>query len=275
MPALFAAAGCAFATWTIPTPGSSAWPNAVMRPGPPVATGSTSLPVRASVEAAGLVILAAAKACGEGLAGALLAVVVGLAVAAFDVLDVLAVLAGCVAAGLAPVVFEPVASEPPPQPARRAIGSAIRGRAWRLMGGQPTFSHKPHRKAVLDLGVSAPARGYSAGVSRAAWVLFAVVAVLLAGCGGSARPRSASTAPVAEGRRLFLAQRCGDCHALATVGARGGSGPDFDTSERLTRAQLRAALLEGANGMPSYAGRLTPAQLDAVSAFLFAATHAR
>lgn len=115
------------------------------------------------------------------------------------------------------------------------------------------------------------------------WIARAVLAALaaaLAACGSGAGGAPASpsrppmrVAPVAAGRILFVRERCGDCHALAAVGARGaGGGPDFDTSEQLTRAQLRAALVEGANGMPSYAGRLSPRQLDALAAFLFAAT---
>jgi mono/diheme cytochrome c family protein len=128
--------------------------------------------------------------------------------------------------------------------------------------------------------VCAPGRAATvAGVSWAARAVLAAAASLLVACGGGAGatspPRRAGASDLAAGRRLFLAERCGACHALATVGAHGGSGPDFDASERLTRAQLRAALAEGANGMPSYAGRLVPRQLDALVAFLYAATHAR
>ncbi len=118
---------------------------------------------------------------------------------------------------------------------------------------------------------------YSARVPSRRSAALAVVAALLAGCGAGASHgahRPALRPPsVAAGRRLFVRERCGACHALAALHARGGSGPDFDTSERLTRAQLRLALVAGANGMPSYAGRLAPQQLDALSAFLFAATH--
>jgi len=119
-----------------------------------------------------------------------------------------------------------------------------------------------------------------------AWVArgaLAAAATLVIACGaGAPRPSSApasgpaataTPSSIAAGRRLFASEHCGDCHALAAVGARGGSGPDFDTSERLSQAQLRVALAEGANGMPSYAGRLAPRQLDALAAFLFAATH--
>jgi mono/diheme cytochrome c family protein len=113
--------------------------------------------------------------------------------------------------------------------------------------------------------VSCPA---SAWVARGS---LAAAATLLLACGAGA-PHGSAASSTAAGRRLFAAEHCGACHALAAVHARGGSGPDFDTSERLTRPQLRAALTEGANGMPSYAGRLTPAQLAALAAFLFAAT---
>jgi mono/diheme cytochrome c family protein len=74
---------------------------------------------------------------------------------------------------------------------------------------------------------------------------------------------------VATGRALFVKERCGGCHALRAVGAKGGQGPSFDARrERLSRAQLRRALAEGANGMPSYARRLSPRQLDQLTAFL-------
>ena len=102
----------------------------------------------------------------------------------------------------------------------------------------------------------------------------------LAGCGsgrdGAAppAPRSSAIAPgEADGRRIFVAAGCGSCHALRAAGTHGTNGPDFDTSERLDRAQLRSSLTEGANGMPSYAGRLTPRQMDAVTRFLYDATH--
>lgn len=102
-------------------------------------------------------------------------------------------------------------------------------------------------------------------------------ALATASCGGgpSARPPATGGATALEGRRLFVRTGCGTCHALATVQARGASGPDFDTSERLDRAQLRESLTEGANGMPSYAGRLTARQMDAITEFLYAATHGR
>ena len=81
-----------------------------------------------------------------------------------------------------------------------------------------------------------------------------------------------SSAAINAGRKLFIAQKCGDCHGLATVGAPASTGPNFDTSEKLTLGQLRSALTEGSNGMPSYA-RLRPAELSALAEFLYSATH--
>ena len=78
---------------------------------------------------------------------------------------------------------------------------------------------------------------------------------------------------VAAGRRLFIEQHCGSCHALAATRSPGGAGPNFDTSERLSRPQLQTSLVEGSNGMPSYAGQLSARSRDAVVEFLYSATH--
>lgn len=92
-----------------------------------------------------------------------------------------------------------------------------------------------------------------------------VIALLAAGCGsGPSRSRLA-----AEGKRVFVTSGCGHCHTVASAHTQGASGPNFDTSERLSRAQIGSSLNEGANGMPSYRGRLTAAQAKAVTEFVF------
>ena len=96
--------------------------------------------------------------------------------------------------------------------------------------------------------------------------LLAAAAAALAGCGAG---HPSDRRLLQSGRAVFVSAHCGACHAVASVGAHGASGPDFDTSERLSRAQIRSALFEGANGMPSYRGRLTGAQADAVTEFVF------
>ena len=77
------------------------------------------------------------------------------------------------------------------------------------------------------------------------------------------------------GRRVFVRARCGACHTVAAAGTHGQLGPDFDTSEQLDRTQIRTEIESGANGMPSFADRLTEEQKRAVIEFVFAAMHAR
>jgi mono/diheme cytochrome c family protein len=98
-------------------------------------------------------------------------------------------------------------------------------------------------------------------------VAVALATALVAGCGGGA------TSGQLSGHRIFVTAGCGHCHTLRAAGTHGSAGPDFDTSERLTTAQIRRAIVSGVNGMPSYAGRLSPRQIEAVSEFLYAATH--
>lgn len=107
---------------------------------------------------------------------------------------------------------------------------------------------------------------------RSALVALAALGAL-GGCGGHGRP--AARPDLAAGRQVFVSAGCGRCHAVAAVHALGGIGPDFDTSERLDRAQIRTALDEGANGMPSYRHKLTPAQQRAVTEFVFHTLHRR
>jgi mono/diheme cytochrome c family protein len=78
-----------------------------------------------------------------------------------------------------------------------------------------------------------------------------------------------------EGRRVFITAGCGSCHTVASAHTRGRAGPDFDTSEPLSRAQIRRQLDRGEGGMPSFRGRLTPHQQTAVTEFVFQTLHRR
>jgi mono/diheme cytochrome c family protein len=101
-----------------------------------------------------------------------------------------------------------------------------------------------------------------------AFVAIAVVAIGLTGCGDGAsrtRPR-----PHDAGRAVFVRAGCGGCHTLAAAGTHGTAGPNFDTSERLSAAQIRRQLNLGVGGMPSFRDRLTNREEAAVAAFLAA-----
>lgn len=106
---------------------------------------------------------------------------------------------------------------------------------------------------------------------RAITALVALAA--LAGCGSPAQPDPTTLRQ--EGRSVFRSAGCGGCHALAAAGTRGPSGPDFDTSEKLTRGEIIQQLNAGNGGMRSFRSRLSDRQETAVAEFLFAAMHAR
>jgi mono/diheme cytochrome c family protein len=66
---------------------------------------------------------------------------------------------------------------------------------------------------------------------------------------------------------------CGGCHTLKAAGTRGQVGPDFDTSEKLTVAQIEQQMVVGNGGMPSFRDRLSSAQRAALARFIHDATH--
>jgi mono/diheme cytochrome c family protein len=94
----------------------------------------------------------------------------------------------------------------------------------------------------------------------------------LAACGG----RSVSAANLfSQGRAVFVSAGCGGCHTVASAGTHGHVGPDFDTSERLTRAHIQREVLYGEDGMPSFHGRISHEQETAVVDFVFQTLHRR
>jgi mono/diheme cytochrome c family protein len=91
--------------------------------------------------------------------------------------------------------------------------------------------------------------------------------------GGAAAPSApgSSAADLALGKSLFKS-KCGSCHALAAANTRGGIGPDLDQLAP-AKATVARQVKSGGGQMPSFAAVLTPAQINAVAAYVYASTH--
>jgi len=125
-------------------------------------------------------------------------------------------------------------------------------------------------------------------------LLAAAVAVSLAACGGSSSSTttsqsssspgsssqsststssssSDSSASASSGQRIFTSAGCADCHTLAAAHASGSIGPDLDELKP-PYAKVVGQVTNGGANMPSFAGRLSKAQIDAVAKFVASAT---
>jgi ubiquinol-cytochrome c reductase cytochrome b subunit len=70
-----------------------------------------------------------------------------------------------------------------------------------------------------------------------------------------------------EGARLFYEKGCEFCHAISGYG--GKRGPDLtQVGGRMTQDQIAARITNGSARMPAYARSLSPAQVQALTAFL-------
>ncbi|HEV7734169.1 MAG TPA: cytochrome b N-terminal domain-containing protein [Candidatus Binatia bacterium] len=70
-----------------------------------------------------------------------------------------------------------------------------------------------------------------------------------------------------QGALLLQSKQCRNCHSLGGEGGLRGPALD-DTAMRLTRDQLIRQILQGGGNMPAYGTNLTPAEVDAIVAFL-------
>lgn len=87
----------------------------------------------------------------------------------------------------------------------------------------------------------------------------------LAGCGSHANEGQ----PRPDGRVVFRTAGCGTCHTLAAAGSHGTIGPNLDTdTPRPSRSAVLLRLTYGAGGMPSFGGRLTRSEMEAVADFV-------
>jgi mono/diheme cytochrome c family protein len=71
----------------------------------------------------------------------------------------------------------------------------------------------------------------------------------------------------AEGKKVFTSAGCSGCHTLKDAGATGNVGPNLDTLKP-SKAKVAHQVEFGGAVMPAFRGKLTPAQIDAVAAYV-------
>jgi mono/diheme cytochrome c family protein len=69
-----------------------------------------------------------------------------------------------------------------------------------------------------------------------------------------------------RGKEVF-AENCGTCHTLADAGTDGAVGPNLDDVQPSFEAAVDQ-VKEGGGGMPSFAGRLSDDDIEAVAAYV-------
>ena len=70
-----------------------------------------------------------------------------------------------------------------------------------------------------------------------------------------------------QGAILIQAKQCRNCHALGGTGGLRGPALD-DTATRLTHGQIVRQIVQGGGNMPAYGKNLSPAEVNAIVAFL-------
>ena len=126
--------------------------------------------------------------------------------------------------------------------------------------GERHWSRRPAAIAAVALPFIAYAALTVAGL-ESPWVPklegAALPATVTSGLGGAAQ----------RGADLFVTKSCIACHAIESAGGR--RGPELSrVGSRMTRDRITARIANGGNGMPSYAGSLTPSELADLVAFL-------
>jgi mono/diheme cytochrome c family protein len=77
---------------------------------------------------------------------------------------------------------------------------------------------------------------------------------------------AASTGAV-TGAAVFASSGCGGCHTLAAAGSNGTVGPNLDELQP-TFVQVKTRVQDGGGVMPSFRGKLTGQQIDAVARYV-------
>jgi cytochrome c551 len=72
----------------------------------------------------------------------------------------------------------------------------------------------------------------------------------------------------ADGKQVFTSN-CGSCHTLSKAGTNGAVGPNLDNAG-VSAQQVQDIVTSGAGVMPSFKGKLSDAEIQAVAAYVSA-----
>lgn len=94
---------------------------------------------------------------------------------------------------------------------------------------------------------------------------FAVLAIFATGCTGTPAPEVTVDDPVLiEGRELYV-QHCSACHGSTGGGGRGSKLNEGRLEQRIPDPANQIAIVtNGRSSMPSFSGKLTEAEIEAV-----------
>ena len=95
----------------------------------------------------------------------------------------------------------------------------------------------------------------------------AAAIVALGACGSSGGQGSGPETQAPSGEAVFREAGCGGCHTLAAAGTQGGAGPSLDDAKPPAPA-VASKVRSGGGGMPSFAGRLSDRQIEAVADYV-------
>jgi mono/diheme cytochrome c family protein len=89
--------------------------------------------------------------------------------------------------------------------------------------------------------------------------------------GAPAGNGAAPSGDPAAGKEVFASAGCGSCHTLADAGTSGAVGPNLDDAQPPLELVVDR-VTNGRGVMPSFAGQLSPEQIDDVAAYVVQAT---
>ncbi len=80
-------------------------------------------------------------------------------------------------------------------------------------------------------------------------------------------PHAAGSGPAVNGKSVFESAGCSGCHTLKDAGATGNVGPNLDQLKP-SKALVARQVETGGAVMPSFKGKLSQAQIDAVAGYV-------